>query len=85
DYDTELYAGWRSRVRAYADSTRAPYADLVETLRQLTPDEASALFIPDGEIGAPHLNEAGNEWVARHLLATGAFSLGSPTSPSVSR
>ncbi|MEQ1857434.1 MAG: hypothetical protein ABL963_13330, partial [Longimicrobiales bacterium] len=33
DYDTELYAGWRSRVRAYADSTRAPYADLVETLR----------------------------------------------------
>lgn len=67
DYDTELYQPWRERVRTYAERTGTPLLDLVEELRALTAGEASALFIPDGQIGAPHLDEEGNAWVARRL------------------
>ncbi|MEX2048838.1 MAG: hypothetical protein WEB90_04610 [Gemmatimonadota bacterium] len=73
DYDTDLYDGWRSRVRAYADSTGVPLVDLVDDLREMTSEEQEALFIPPGEIGAPHLDESGNEWVARRLVEEGVL------------
>ena len=73
DYDTELYDGWRDRVHAYADDTDTPFVDLVDELRRMTSEEARALFIPAGQIGAPHLNESGNDWVARRLIAAGVL------------
>jgi hypothetical protein len=67
DYDTDLYRPWRERVRTYADRTETPFLDLVEELRALPATDARSLFIPDGQIGAPHLDEKGNAWVARQL------------------
>lgn len=71
DYDTKLYDGWRQRAHEYSESTGVPLIDMVEDLRALNEDDASGMFIPFGEEGAPHLNEAGNRWVARHLLDWG--------------
>lgn len=82
DYDTELYQPWRERVRAYADRTGTPLLDLVEELRALPAGEASALFIPEGQIGAPHLDEEGNVWVARRLQELLRAELG-PAEPGL--
>jgi len=74
DYDTDLYDGWRRRAHDFSKKTGVPLIDMVKELRALNKDEASSMFIPFGEEGAPHLNEAGNRWVARHLLDRGLVS-----------
>jgi len=68
DYDTELYARWRRLAGEYATRENRAFLDLVIELRALSPSEAASLFIPEGQIGAPHFNEAGNAWAATHIL-----------------
>jgi hypothetical protein len=84
DYDTAMYEGWRARLREYADEKGVPLIDFVSALRELAADDAKKLFIPYGQVGAPHLNEAGNDWVARRILASGVLSP-APASPAVER
>jgi len=71
DYATDVYDDWRRRAHDFSKKTGVPLIDMVEELRALKKDEASSMFIPSGEEGARHLNEAGNRWVARHLLDWG--------------
>jgi hypothetical protein len=68
DYDTDLYDDWRNRVAVYSERKGVPMIDTVEKLRALERDEALGLFIPYGQVGAPHLNETGHEWVASQVL-----------------
>ena len=81
DYDTNLYDGWRRRAHEFSESTGVPLIDMIEELRALDEEEASGMFIPLGEEGAPHLNELGNRWVAHHLLDWGLTPMPGPTPP----
>lgn len=59
---------WRDFLALAARDTGVVYLDLVAPFRQLPPDQAQALFIPEGALDFPgaagHYSIAGNEFMA---------------------
>jgi hypothetical protein len=91
DYSSCDADSWRRFMRDQARALSLPFVDLVESLRQLPPEQVPALYL-DGShrhyFGARgHYSAAGNAWVAREvqrrlapLIATPARE--TPATPS---
>ncbi len=62
---------WREFVNLAAQDTGVIFIDVVEEFRKLPPDQAQALFIPDGALDFPsaagHYSVMGNQYVAQLL------------------
>jgi lysophospholipase L1-like esterase len=62
---------WSEFLEEESSTLRIPLINLFDAFRSLSDDEMSRLFIPKGDLSYPgaagHLNNAGNEFVARAL------------------
>ena len=58
---------WRGLLRDEAAKQGIPFIDFFEDIQKLALSEVQRLFIPPNVLGAGHLSDYGNEYVARKL------------------